>query len=137
MKLRFIEKGRYSVAVTIEQSGHCEVLDFLKNIPPNYQSSAKGFRSLFERYAKGGRQLLTESLFHEANKENDIWEFIKGQLRIYCFKDDRGQLVILSHGIVKKSQKAKKQDIEKAFKLREEYLKAKEKGEIEVLENEQ
>lgn len=122
--------------MVIEQSGRCEVLEFLKNIPPNYQSSAKGFKALFERYAKGGRQNLTESLFHEANKENGIWEFIKGQLRIYCFKDDRGQLIILSHGILKKSQKAKTEDIQKAVKLRREYLNAKENGTLEVTSNE-
>jgi len=80
--------------------------------------------------------MLTDATFHEASRENDIWEFIKGQLRIYCFKDSNGQVVILSHGIIKKSQKAKKQDIERAVTLREQYLKAKDNGTLEEINNE-
>lgn len=136
MKLRIIEQGKNRVSATLNESGCCEVLDFLATAPSNYQSSAKGFKSLFQRYAQGGRQMLTDATFHEASRENDIWEFIKGQLRIYCFKDSNGQVVILSHGIIKKSQKAKKQDIERAVTLREQYLKAKDNGTLEEINNE-
>lgn len=107
MKLYIIEQGKNKVSGVLNELGCCEVLEFLKSVPPNYQSSAKGFKALFQRYAQGGRQMLTDAVFHEASRGNDIWEFIKGQLRIYCFKYSNGQVVILSHGIIKKSQKAK------------------------------
>jgi len=80
MKLRIIEQGKNRVSATLNESGCCEVLDFLATAPSNYQSSAKGFKSLFQRYAQGGRQMLTDATFHEASRENDIWEFIKGSV---------------------------------------------------------
>jgi hypothetical protein len=131
MKIRIIEQGRNRVAVTLNDAGECELLDFLQSMPSNYKSSAKGFKALFQRYALGGRQMLTDATFHEASREDDIWEFIKGQLRVYCFRDGDDKLVILSHGILKKTQQAKKQDVERAARLRERYLKAKENGTLE------
>jgi phage-related protein len=40
--------------------------------------------------------------------------------RIFCFFD-RGQLVVLTNGYQKKSQKTPKREIEKALKIKEEY----------------
>ena len=40
--------------------------------------------------------------------------------RIFCFFD-QGQLVVLANGYQKKSQKTPKREIEKAFKIKEEY----------------
>lgn len=132
MKLRILERGQNRVAALIDDDGCCEVLKFLSEIAPNHQASAKGFKPLFRRYAEDGRQRLTTDTFHHANAELDIWEFIKGQLRVYCFRDADDQLIILSHGVVKKTQKAKSQDIQRAVSLRQRYLTAKQEGILEV-----
>ena len=44
--------------------------------------------------------------------------------RIFCFFD-RGNLVVLLHGIQKKSQKTMPKEIEKAKRLKQEYFKNK------------
>jgi phage-related protein len=41
--------------------------------------------------------------------------------RIFCFFD-KGQLVVLANGFVKKTQKTPKREIEKAMKIKEEYF---------------
>ncbi len=84
---------------------------------------------LFERYAVGGRQALTAELFHEAGDNGNIWEFVKGRLRVYCFKDDNG-LVILTHGVVKKTQTTAQSDITRAVREKEAYLVAKKNGQL-------
>jgi len=100
-------------------------------VAPDQKAHAKGMLSLFERYAQDGRARLTSSNFHEANKEHGIWQFIKGPLRVFCFIDPDGGLVVLSHGAVKKSQKADPQEVSQAIRLKDSYLNAKKANSIE------
>jgi phage-related protein len=136
MKLLLLENGQRQVAAVKDEDGLCPVLKFMKEAPSSYRGSAKGFGALFKRYAQGGRQLLSTELFHEADREDGIWEFIKGRLRVYCFMDGDGHLVILSHGVVKKTQKTRKQDVEQAARLKERYAMAKQEGRLEVINDE-
>lgn len=110
--------------------GHvCPALKFLRDAPDNLRGSARGFRVLFERYAEQGRQGVTAEQFHEANKEHGIWEFIKGRLRVFCFQDD-DRLVVLTHGALKKSDKAK---VSEAISAKRRYLEAKAEGLLKVI----
>ncbi len=63
---------------------------------------------------------------------NDIWEFRihynKVQYRLLAFWDKTNKtstLVIATHGFIKKENKVPKNEIEKAIKLRTQYLKHK------------
>jgi phage-related protein len=51
----------------------------------------------------------------------------KNTFRIFCFFDN-GCLVVLLHGIQKKSQKIPKKEINRAEKLRQEYFCTKDKS---------
>lgn len=136
MRLLVIEKRHWTVAACIDEKNlEASVLNFLATQPPNLQASAAGFKALFERFAEQGRRGLTADMFHEASKQFGIWEFVKGQLRVYCFMDGGDRLVILSHGIVKKTQKAKKRDVERAAAVRDRYLQAIDSGTLERVEN--
>lgn len=123
-----LEKGEYTVAAIADTAGgtlSSPVLDFLEQLPGDLQASAAGFGPLFERYAQLGRRGVTTANFHEANKEEGIWEFIKGRIRIYCFKDpSKKSLVLLTNGAIKKTQRAHRADIKAAIKARDEYLLA-------------
>lgn len=112
------------------------MLKFLKAAAPNQWASAKGFMALFRRYAQCGRQGLTTDQFHLAsNPEEQIWEFRKGALRMYCFEDGEHGLVILTHGAVKKTQKTPRTDIAKAVTMKERYLVARKGGGVVYQEN--
>ena len=61
---------------------------------------------------------------------SDIWEFRtlydKQAYRLFAFWDtNENRLVVATHGIVKKTQKTPKKDIEKAQAIRREYFKNK------------
>lgn len=63
---------------------------------------------------------------------SDIWEFrtlYNGiQYRLFAFWDTKSNtLVIVTHGIVKKTQKTPAKEIAKAEKIRQEYFNEKEK----------
>lgn len=60
---------------------------------------------------------------------NEIWEFRtrykKSQLRLFAFwdkRDNENTLVISTHGIIKKTDKVPKKEINKAEKIMEEYF---------------
>lgn len=64
--------------------------------------------------------------------EDDIWEFRtlyqQQAIRLFAFwdKDDKSDtLVISTHGLIKKTQKTPKKEIEKAKQIREDYFKHK------------
>ena len=138
MRLLELERRLWSVAVVADgENDTSSVLGFLQDQPANYRSSAKGFRALFKRFSEHGRQGLTVELFHEASKPEAIWEFVKGDLRVYCFMDGDERLVILSHGIIKKRQNAHHQDVERAVALRNKYLEAKRANTVERVKYEQ
>lgn len=87
------------------------------------KASASGMKTFFLRYAENGQSSLPSDVFHEASKENGIWRFSKGQLRVYCFKD--GNALILTHGDLKKTKKTDKADIDKAVREKELYFGSK------------
>ncbi len=64
---------------------------------------------------------------------NDIWyfrtKFLSLQYRVFAFWDKSGAsatLVIATHGVVKKSNKVSKSEINKAERIRQEYFNNKE-----------
>ncbi len=130
-------KTRKVVAVTKEDADgvmDCPVTDFLHGQPSERSGTAKGFKCLFERYAEGGRNKLTKSLFHEVNDKEKIWEFIKGKLRIFCYIDNDAKLVLLTHGALKQTQKVSRQEVNRAISVKNRYLEAKKESNI-ILEN--
>lgn len=132
MQLQLLENGKHKVASVWDGAVQTTVIDkFLQDVDAMHQASAKGFKVLFQRYAKQGRPGLTAELFHEANKKERIWELIKGRLRIYCFIDSDNNLLLLSHGIVKKNQTTRKNDVRQAVALRDRYLAANQSGTLQ------
>ena len=81
---------------------------------------------------EGPRKKLTTDLFHSVDKEEGIYEFIKGRLRLLCFEAD-GALIICSHVFMKKTSKTRTQDKNPAIALKREYLLAKAAKKIEFI----
>jgi hypothetical protein len=129
MKLTVLKEKRFRVAA-IGIGDDSAVLTFLKEAVPDMQGSAAGMWALFDRYADDGRKRLTTAVFHEANKQEEIWEFIKGRLRLFCFLDE-GALVILTHGAVKKTQKADKSEVREAVHMKRAYFEAKQNHQLQ------
>lgn len=121
-----IESGSYEVwaihQISEGYKSNCPVMEFLQTraFEKQYQASAFGFRSLFQRYADKGRRGVTAELFHEVDSKNDIWEFVKGDLRIFCFT--RKNAIILTHGAIKKSQKVDPKEVSAAVRAKNLFL---------------
>ncbi len=81
---------------------------------------------------------LPSDLFHEVDKVNHIWEFIKGRLRVLCFVDpEQGSLLVLSHVFVKKTQKAPADEVRQAIRLKDEVIQARRSGTLTIEQTEE
>lgn len=111
------------------QDGQCELKDFLENQPPNFESYVIGVFALFEHVAESGPLDLSDSICHQVAE--GIWEFIKGRFRILWFYDE-GRVIICSHGYVKQTQKAPKQQIKRVQQCKKNYFTAKKAKQLTI-----
>ncbi|MGD9888079.1 MAG: type II toxin-antitoxin system RelE/ParE family toxin [Halothiobacillaceae bacterium] len=109
------------------------VLDELACLPANMQAHARAMKTLFKRYAAGGRQGLTSQLFHEADKQHGVWEFIHGRVRVFCFMD-QGALIVLTAVAIKKTQKADAASVNASINAKQRYLEAKRCNALQIQE---
>ena len=93
------------------------------------EAHVDGLFSLFESYAESGVGKLTESQFHPAGANGEVFRFRKGRLRIYCFKDGNN-LVIATHGCVKKQNATDDKDIGAALRMKKQYFADKALGNL-------
>ena len=97
-----------------------EAIDFLSSLDDKVKSKIT--------YNIGkSRYHIDKELFKKL-ENSEIWEFRtlynKTAYRLFAFWDTRSnRLVIATHGIVKKTQKTPKKEIEKAEAIRREYFK--------------
>lgn len=75
------------------------------------------------------KYILDKKIFKKL-ENSEIWEFrtlYNGiQYRVFAFwNNDTDTLVVTTHGIIKKTQKTPKKEIEKAESIRKEYFKNK------------
>ena len=141
MDIIILEGGAYTVAALGHSSlGKTEsaVMEYLACETIGNKPLVEALRSIFQMYAEKGRDGVTASMFHEANKAQQIWQFSKGNHRIYCFKDpDEKKLLLLGHGCRKTSKKVKRSDLKQVISLRDQYLKAKQLHNLRQLTLEQ
>lgn len=108
----------------IEESNEgecCPLTDFLADIGTQYTGSASGMYDLFKRFAASGKDTFSDDLCHLVNKDEKIWQFTKGRLRILWFYGQGNRIVVCSHGFLKQSQKTPKKEINRAISTKKQY----------------
>jgi phage-related protein len=79
-----------------------DLIELIDRVPETYHKHLEGTDKLFEIRVQSGNNIF----------------------RIFCFFDE-GNLVVLTNGFQKKTQKTPKQEIEKAEKIKNEYYESK------------
>ena len=100
-----------------------EAIEFINNL------DEKSRNKVFYNIDKS-KYLNDPKLFEKL--EGEIWyfrtKFLSLQYRVFAFWDKTGitkTLVVATHGVIKKSDKVQKSEIEKAERIRQEYFKNK------------
>lgn len=124
----------WSIVGVCSDRGDCPADDFLCGLDANFEKDVQRVRTLFKYIAKTGPNLLPVEVSH--NIAPDIFEFIRGRLRIAWFYGDGGKIVVCSHGFVKKEQKTRPAEIATAQRTRSSYISAHQKGAVAIVEEE-
>ena len=114
-----IEKGKAFTLCEVIRNGRSTVQKFIQSLPP--PNKTKLLR-LIVHIAKHGPPSNTEKFRHEEDK---IFAIKVSQIRIYCFYD-RGKLILLTNGLIKKDRKASRSALDTAKRIRDQYLKERE-----------
>ncbi|SEI99350.1 Phage derived protein Gp49-like [Azotobacter beijerinckii] len=114
----------------MERDGRSQVEVFLDDLGSNFGSNADGILAMMEAHSEHGPEHFNTSQCHYVDQKEQIYEYIKGRLRLFWFEDD-DRVVVCTHGIVKKDQKTPKRDIERAKRVKADYLQAKQENRLE------
>lgn len=132
MQVKVLFEGQYQI-VGVLDGDHCEAEDFLANGEASTQSARVGLVQMLEFLAENGLEKASSAWLHEANKNERIYEFIKGPLRLFFFKGSKGQIAVCTTGVRKKGAKADKAAVNAAATLREAYETAIESDTLEII----
>lgn len=101
-------------------SGKCPIQDFLDSLSGKVARKVTWVLHLIEDL-----EIVPATYFKKLTGSEEIWECRiqsgSNAYRIFCFFDG-GKVVVLTHGIEKKSMKTPKNEIEKAESYRRDYL---------------
>lgn len=109
-----IYQGRRYTISGIVENGKCRVREF---IPALEEADKKKIVYLLKRTGDLGTPANIEKF---RNLENGIFEFKSFQVRVLCFFA-KGEMIILTHGFVKKKDKTPRTEIERAKRLMSAY----------------
>ena len=105
------------------KTGKCFVKEFILSLQTKVQREIVKILKLLEE-----AEILLEPYFKKLKNTDDIWEarkrFGSNSYRILFFFDDNN-IVVLTNGFAKKSQKTPKQEIKKAGNYKKDYLRRK------------
>lgn len=79
---------------------------------------------MLEHVATRGLDGVPVKWFHEASKEEKIYEFIKGPFRVFFFKGEGTQIAVCTSHARKSGKKADKKSVAHAARLRTAYMSA-------------
>jgi phage-related protein len=101
--------------------GKCPVKDFLDALPSKAAQKVTWVLRLLEDL-----DVIPVTYFKKLTGTDEIWEcriqFGSNAYRLFCFLVD-GDVVVLTHGFMKKTQKTPKSEIERAEAYRQDYLR--------------
>lgn len=133
MQILLTHSNQYKIGA-VGNAESCESLDMLMTIGANYQASADGLFDLLERISHEGLSNIPTKLSHRVDENENIYELIKGKLRLFYFKTEENFLIICTSALIKKSQAVDPKHVKKAIRLKHEYLQAVKQNTLIVIE---
>ena len=113
-----VAEGRWGkVICAVCNDGSMPALKFINRLKKETGTDWQRLSVLFQRMASEGKIWNNEQFKQVSDK---IFEFKRYQIRIGCFQ--QGNTWVLTHGFVKKENRWKKTEIERAVRIMREHL---------------
>ncbi|MNK90270.1 hypothetical protein D3C87_1103140 [compost metagenome] len=133
MRVQLLAEDSFQV-VAIMTGDKCPAVDFLSAGEKATAASRKGLLRMIEHIAEHGLGGLPVAWSHEVNKDEGIYELVKGDLRLFFFKGKDRQITVLTSGIMKKGRKVDALSVARAIALKKEYLSAQQRNLLKVID---
>ena len=121
-----IKRKEWEVLAYCRSESSCDLLEWISRLDENYSGSVKRLFAIIDKVAseRQGPRLLSDDICHQIDRNNQIYEFIAGKLRVLWFYSPfERKVIICTNGFIKKSQKTKKKDIKTAIRIKKRYEK--------------
>ena len=136
MKVKVLAEGKYEI-VAVMDGVACPAEDFLTTGEADTRVNRQGLFQMLKLVADWGLQGVPSGWWHEANKQEKIYEFIRGPLRLFFFKGEGSQIAVCTGGVRKKGSKADKGSVTAASSSRKAYLSAIQAQTLEIMRDEE
>jgi phage-related protein len=115
-----MKNSKRSILFYRTAEGKCPVEDFLDSLPGKAAQKITWVLGILEN------QGVLPAMYFKKLVNTDIWEcrvqYSSNVYRLLCFFD-RGSIIILTHGFIKKTQKTPGDEIKRAEEYRNDYLR--------------
>jgi len=135
VELKVLLSGRWRILSPISKGAQSITEEFLDGLAASFQSNTAGLLVMMEQHSEHGPEQFNTAQCHYVDQREQIYEYIKGRLRLFWFEDD-DRVVVCMHGIVKKDQKTPRRDIDRAKRVKATYMQAKAEGSLTFIEEE-
>ena len=115
----------------------CDFLEWIAKLDTKNQKSWEKLLAILDMIAKmpQGPSRLPDAICHQIDKENQIYEFIAGRLRLLWFYSSKERKVIIcTNAFMKKSRKTPKKEIKQAVAIKKRYIEEQRKQSIKIIE---
>jgi hypothetical protein len=136
LKLKVLAEAEYEI-VAVMDGEVCPAEAFLTEGPADTAATRAGLIGMLQHVATNGFQGVPSKWSHEANKQEQVYEFIKGPLRLFYFKGKGKQIAVCTGGVRKKGDKADAGAVATAAGMRQAYMKAVEENTLEIVSDEE
>lgn len=114
----------------------CPTEQFILEGQAKTLASRTGLSEMLQHVATNGFQNIPHGWSWLADREREIYEFRKGDLRLFYFKGVGNEIAICTVGVLKQGPKADKAAVNRAAQLRKDYLAAQKDNSYEVVKDE-
>jgi hypothetical protein len=111
----------------------CAFENELLALAAEFPAVVEGLYAWWEQIPREGPRKLGTAVYHYVNKDEQIYEFVKGQYRFFCFQGD-GALCICATSARKKRQEVDPKIVRRVTALKDQYFAEAAVGTIQIHE---
>ncbi len=138
MQLKSIREGTWKIYAVCEENGMCPLLEFMNQLNPKYTGAKDNVLATISKISQTphGPRLLSTDICHFVDKDEKIWEFVGGDIRVLWFYSSKERMVIICcQAFIKKGRKTPKGEIQKAIQIKDRYEDHAKLGRISVIKS--
>jgi hypothetical protein len=138
VRLQILSNASWRVVAPVTEAADgptCPLIESLGEFAKRgHEEAVAGLGEIWKRIDQFGPRALGASIYHQVDKDNSIYQFSKGRLRVLCFEAPHGRIVVCATVFLKQSQRTPSSEIASAIRIRRRFLSDFDAGRIEYID---